>query len=61
MTCEITRKFSDAYMDGELEAAAMISVASHLEACDSCRALLNLKVAMKREIREAGLRTVAPE
>ncbi|NLN62727.1 MAG: hypothetical protein GX146_07600 [Myxococcales bacterium] len=61
MTCAITRKFVDAYMDEELDAATVLQLDAHLAACDSCRDLLNLKQAMKREIRDIGLRTAAPD
>jgi len=61
MTCEPTRKYLDAYVDGELEAGLMIEVESHLEGCASCAAHERLRRDIRREIAAVGARTRAPE
>lgn len=61
MSCAHTKKFIDAYIDGELEAGAMLEVETHLDECPACKALCNLKQSMKKEIASYGRQVKAPE
>jgi len=52
MNCATSRKFIDAYMDGELEPGMMLEMEGHMAACADCSALHLLKRRMQRALRE---------
>ena len=60
MNCVNSKKFIDAYMDGELEAGMMLEIENHLEHCRTCAGILRLKRDMKSALQGVG-RVIAPE
>lgn len=60
MNCVNSKKFIDAYMDGELEAGMMLDIENHLESCGACNSLLRLKRDMKSALSTGG-KIQAPE
>jgi anti-sigma factor RsiW len=61
MNCAETKKYLDAFVDGELEAGLILEVESHVDGCASCAALVGLKRRIKAELFAVGARTTAPE
>jgi anti-sigma factor RsiW len=61
MNCAETRKYLDAFVDGELDPGLILEVESHLDGCASCAALAGLKRRIKAELFAAGARIAAPE
>jgi len=61
MNCAETKKYLDAFVDGELEAGLILEVESHVDGCASCAALVGLKRRIKAELFAIGTRTTAPE
>jgi anti-sigma factor (TIGR02949 family) len=61
MNCAETRKYLDAFVDGELEAGLLLEVESHVDGCAPCAALAGLKRRIKAELAAAGARIAAPE
>jgi anti-sigma factor RsiW len=61
MNCAETKKYLDAFVDGELEAGLILEVESHVDACASCAALVGLKRRIKAELYAVGQRITAPE
>ncbi len=60
MNCKEVKRHLDAYMDGELEAGAMLEVDNHLEGCDRCSAAILVKRRLKCELEDLG-KVKAPE
>ncbi len=60
MNCVNSKKFIDAYMDGELEAGMMLEIENHLGQCDSCSSFLRLKRDLKSALHQHG-QLQAPE
>jgi len=60
MNCAETKKYLDAFVDGELEAGLILEVESHVEGCASCAALAGLKRRIKAELNAIGTRIAAP-
>ncbi|MBN2339884.1 MAG: zf-HC2 domain-containing protein [Deltaproteobacteria bacterium] len=60
MNCISSKKFVDAYLDGELEAGMMLEIETHLESCEECAGVLCLKRDMKTELAKRG-NAAAPE
>ena len=56
MTCELSAKELDTYLDGELAESETRSLEQHLKGCTDCAALILSKVQMKQAIRTAGQR-----
>ncbi len=54
MSCNEAKKFLDAYVDGELEAEAMLRVENHLSRCETCGAVAAVKSRLKRELAALG-------
>lgn len=50
MNCATSKKFIDAYMDGELEAGMMLELDTHIESCKPCNGLYQVKKQMKSEL-----------
>jgi anti-sigma factor RsiW len=61
MNCAETKKYLDAFVDGELEAGLILEVESHVDGCASCAALVGLKRRIKAELNAIGARIAAPE
>jgi anti-sigma factor RsiW len=61
MNCAETKKYLDAFVDGELEAGLILEVESHVDGCASCAALAGLKRRIKAELFAIGARITAPE
>lgn len=61
MICVESKKYLDAYLDGELEAGTMLEVEAHVETCETCGALLSLKARMKSEVASLGASVKAPD
>lgn len=60
MNCTNSKKFIDAYMDGELEAGMMLEIETHLDNCANCAGLFQVKKKMQSELSMLG-RIQAPE
>lgn len=60
MDCKIVATLLAAYLDGELDRAEARALEAHLDACPSCAAGLAAADDLRRALREAGLRHVAP-
>lgn len=60
MTCE-QESLTNAYLDGELDAAASAQLEAHLKSCDSCRKWIANHRALKTGIREHADYFTAPE
>lgn len=56
MSCDEAKKYLDAYVDGELEAGAMLRVENHLSRCETCGAVVAVKSRLKEELAELGQR-----
>ena len=54
MSCVDTRRYLDTYLDGELDAEALIDVERHLASCAACGASATLRSRLKSELRELG-------
>jgi anti-sigma factor RsiW len=59
MICSEVRKYLDTFIDGELEAGLMLGVESHVEGCETCNSIANLKRRLKRELHNLA-RVEAP-
>lgn len=54
MSCQEMEKYFDAFVDGELQAGALLELQAHLSGCSSCTAQVGLKRHMKAEIKKLG-------
>jgi anti-sigma factor RsiW len=61
MTCDIARRFLDAYVDRELDAANTLNMEEHLASCDACAQLRANREALRSVIATEGPRYRAPE
>ncbi len=61
MTCTESKKYLDAYLDGELETGLMLEVEGHLDGCETCSSMYSLKERMKSEIAALGEGVRAPD
>lgn len=61
MSCQEMRKYFDAFLDGELQAGALIELQGHLGGCENCRSLAELRRTMKGEIKRLGEVQAPPE
>lgn len=53
MDCLDVQKLIHAYLDGEFDEHERISLASHLEGCESCRAHVRFEAELRRRLRES--------
>lgn len=60
MNCAETKKYLDAFVDGELETGLILEVEAHVDGCASCAALAGLKRRIKSELAAAGARIATP-
>ncbi len=60
MTCDDSRSFLHAYLDGELDAPRSVEFERHLEGCPSCTRALEAQESLRSSIRSAQLREPLP-
>jgi anti-sigma factor RsiW len=60
MECKDSRPLLEAYLDNELDRTAARNVETHLDTCADCREALTRLDALRRALRDDGLRYVAP-
>ncbi len=60
MSCDELKKALLAYVDGELDASAVLTVESHLVSCAACTEQVALGRAMKRALRASAQSEAAP-
>jgi predicted anti-sigma-YlaC factor YlaD len=51
MDCEVTRRWLDAYLDGELELTRQLDVEAHLAACFTCKSVAEEAVNFSSFVR----------
>jgi anti-sigma factor RsiW len=61
MKCEACQDFIDAYVDNELDAAAVIVVQRHLRECPACRELLESRKSLRALLATPQLRFELPD
>ena len=54
--CETTRTSFSAYLDGAVSGRRMQTIASHLEACDTCNTEFDALRAMQRSLADLGMK-----
>src|SRR3954454_14766216 len=60
MTCSVAREMLGAYLDGELDANAVLQIQSHLSDCKDCTEFLDRMRMRQQAIRQSGLSYKAP-
>src|SRR4051794_4847185 len=60
MTCSVAREMLGAYLDGELDANAVLQIQSHLSDCKDCTEILDRMRTRQQAIRQSGLSYKAP-
>jgi anti-sigma factor RsiW len=60
VSCELTKRFVPAYMDGELELVRAIEVEAHLKDCRACAQNLENQQELSVALRRSSLAYVAP-
>src|SRR5215468_12713395 len=60
MTCDDSRAFLHAYLDGELDAPHAAEFGRHLEGCSSCGRALQALESVRSSMKNAGLREPLP-
>ncbi len=60
MTCDDSRSFLHAYLDGELDAPRSAEFERHLEGCASCTRAMEAQESLRSSIRSAQLREPLP-
>ncbi len=58
--CDETRRYVDAWVDGELDPSAALLVDSHLGRCDACRAEAEMIQSVKRSLASLREEDLAP-
>jgi anti-sigma factor RsiW len=61
MDCRQTQEMLSAYVDAELDAAAAMQVAAHVEHCPACRAALDQMQSLRLQVARQATRHTAPE
>jgi anti-sigma factor RsiW len=61
MNCAETKKYLDAFVDGELETGLTLGVESHLDGCATCAGHVGLKRRFKAELFSLGAAVAAPQ
>ena len=61
MDCKQTQEALSAYVDAELDAAAAMALAAHVEDCPVCRAALQDLQALRTQVAQQATRYAAPE
>src|SRR5262245_2471949 len=60
MTCEESRSFLHAYLDGELDAPHAAEFGRHLQSCSNCGRALQALESVRSSVQNAGLREALP-
>jgi anti-sigma factor RsiW len=60
MNCGLVRRYSDAYVDGELDPATQLDFEQHLAVCAGCQEEVAFARQMKAHVRDALSNTRAP-
>lgn len=61
MECKTCASLIEAYLDNELDRADARELEAHLESCADCRAALERLDALRRSLRDPGMRHAAPD